>query len=65
MILTKTDLEVALDRVMLRMTLRFGVMLAASLGALAALLRLARSRPIPIRKTLDSSCPRLSRASTS
>jgi len=40
-ILTKADLEAALDRVTLRITVRFGVMLAASLGMLAAVLKLA------------------------
>jgi len=39
--LTKADLEAALDRVTLRITVRFGVMLAASLGMLAAVLKLA------------------------
>jgi hypothetical protein len=38
---TKLDLEAALDRVTLRMTVRFGVMLVAGLGALAAILKLA------------------------
>jgi hypothetical protein len=38
---TKLDLEPALDRVALRMTVRFGVMLVAGLGALAAILKLA------------------------
>ena len=41
MILTKEDLEAALDRLTLRMTVRFGVMLAAGLGMLAAVLKLA------------------------
>jgi hypothetical protein len=40
-ILTKTDLEAALDRLILRLTVRFGVMLAASLGMLAAVLKLS------------------------
>jgi hypothetical protein len=40
-LVTKLDLEAALDRVALRMTLRFGVMLVAGLGALAAILKLA------------------------
>jgi hypothetical protein len=40
-LVTKLDLEAALDRVMLRMTVRFGVMLVAGLGALAAILKLA------------------------
>ena len=40
-LVTKADLEAALDRVTLRMTVRFGVMLVASLGALAAVLKLA------------------------
>ncbi len=38
---TKLDLEAALDRLTLRMTIRFGVMLVAGLGALAAILKLA------------------------
>src|SRR5262249_58653666 len=38
---TKIDLEAALDRVTLRMTVRFGVMLVASIGALAALMKLS------------------------
>jgi hypothetical protein len=38
---TKLDLEAALDRVTLRMTVRFGVMLVAGLGALAAVLKFA------------------------
>jgi hypothetical protein len=40
-LVTKLDLEAALDRLTLRMTVRFGVMLVAGLGALAALLKLA------------------------
>jgi hypothetical protein len=40
-LVTKVDLEAALDRVTLRMTVRFGVMLVAGIGALAALLKLA------------------------
>jgi hypothetical protein len=40
-LVTKIDLEAALDRVTLRMTVRFGVMLAAGIGALAALLKLS------------------------
>jgi hypothetical protein len=40
-LVTKLDLEAALDRVTLRMTVRFGVMLVAGLGALGALLKLA------------------------
>jgi hypothetical protein len=40
-LVTKLDLEAALDRVTLRMTVRFGVMLVAGLGALAAILKLA------------------------
>src|ERR1700732_4297704 len=40
-LVTKLDLEAALDRVTLRMTVRFGIMLVAGLGALAALLKLA------------------------
>src|SRR5437763_16388907 len=37
-LVTKMDLEAALDRLTLRMTVRFGVMLAAGLGTLAAAL---------------------------
>jgi hypothetical protein len=40
-LVTKTDLEAALDRVTLRMTVRFGVMLVTGIGALAALLKLS------------------------
>jgi hypothetical protein len=40
-IMTELDLEGALDRLTLRMTVRFGIMLVAGLGALAALLKLA------------------------
>jgi hypothetical protein len=40
-LVTKLDLEAALDRLALRMTLRFGVVLVAGLGALAAILKLA------------------------
>ena len=40
-LVTKLDLEGALDRLTLRMTVRFGIMLVAGLGALAALLKLA------------------------
>jgi len=40
-LVTKLDLEAALDRATLRMTVRFGIMLVAGLGALAALLKLA------------------------
>src|SRR5690349_16306948 len=40
-LVAKTDLEAALDRVTLRMTVRFGVMLVAGVGALAAVLKLA------------------------
>jgi hypothetical protein len=40
-LVTKLDLEAALDRVTLRMTLRFGVMLVAGLSALIAVLKLA------------------------
>jgi hypothetical protein len=40
-LVTKLDLEAALDRVTLRMTVRFGIMLVAGLGALGALLKLA------------------------
>jgi hypothetical protein len=39
-LVTKIDLEAALDRITLRMTVRFGVMLVTSLGVLAALLKL-------------------------
>jgi hypothetical protein len=38
---TKLDLEAALDRLTLRMMVRFDVMLVAGLGALAAVLKLA------------------------
>jgi len=40
-LVTKIDLEAALDRVTLRMTVRFGVMLVAGIGVLAALQKLA------------------------
>jgi hypothetical protein len=40
-LVTKLDLEAALDRITLRMTVRVGVMLVAGLGALAAILKLA------------------------
>ena len=40
-LVTKIDLEAALDRLTLRMTVRFGVMLAASLTVLAAVLEFA------------------------
>ena len=40
-ILTKADLEAALDRLALRMTLRVGIMLAASLSMFAVVLKLA------------------------
>ena len=40
-LVTKTDLEVALDRLTLRITVRFGVMLVTGIGALAALMKLA------------------------
>ena len=40
-LVTKIDLAAAFDRLTLRMTVRFGVMLAAGLGALAAVLKLA------------------------
>jgi hypothetical protein len=40
-LVTKIDLEAALDRVTLRMTVRFGVMLVAGIGALTALLKLS------------------------
>lgn len=39
-LVTKIDLEAAFDRIALRVTLRFGVMLIAGLSALAALLKL-------------------------
>jgi hypothetical protein len=39
-LVTKLDLEAALDRLTLRMTVRFGVMLVTGLGAFAALLKL-------------------------
>ena len=39
-LVTKLDLEVALDRVTLRMTVRFGVMLVAGLSALVAVSKL-------------------------
>jgi hypothetical protein len=48
-LVTKLDLEAALDRVTPRMTVRFGVMLVAGLGALAY--------PVILR------CPRMARAS--
>ncbi len=38
-LVTKLDLEAALDRVTLGMTVRFGVMLVAGLGALVAILK--------------------------
>ncbi len=40
-LVTKVDLEAALDRLTLRMTVRFGVMLVAGIGALAAMVKLA------------------------
>jgi len=40
-LVTKLDLEAALDRLTLRMTGRFGVMLVAGLSALATILKLA------------------------
>jgi len=40
-LVTKIDLEAALDRLTLRMTVCFGVMLAAGIGVLAAVLKLA------------------------
>ena len=40
-LVTKIDLEAALDRVTLRMTVRFGVMLVAGIGVLVALLKFA------------------------
>lgn len=42
-LVTKMDLEAALDRLMLRMTVRLGVMLAAGLSMLAAVLLLAQT----------------------
>jgi hypothetical protein len=39
-LVTKIDLEAALDRLTLRITVRFGVMLAAGIGALAFVLKL-------------------------
>jgi hypothetical protein len=39
-LVTKLDLETALDRLTLRMTVRFGVMLAAGLSVFAAVLKL-------------------------
>jgi len=39
-LVTKIDLEAALNRLTLRMTVRFGVMLVAGLGAFAAVLKL-------------------------
>ena len=42
-ILTKKDLEEALDRFALRMSIRFGVMLAASLAMLAAVLNFTKA----------------------
>jgi hypothetical protein len=42
-ILTKKDLEEALDRFALRMTVRFGVMLGASLAMLAVVLNFAKA----------------------
>jgi hypothetical protein len=39
-LVTKLDLEAALDRLSLRITLRVGVMLAAGIGALAAIVKL-------------------------
>ena len=40
-LVTKIDLEAALDRVTLRMTVRFGVMLVAGIGVLASLQKLS------------------------
>jgi hypothetical protein len=40
-LVTKIDLEAALDRVTLRMTVGFGVMLVARVGVLAALQKLS------------------------
>jgi hypothetical protein len=40
-LVTKIDLEAALDRVTLRMTVRFGVTLVAGIGVLAALQKLS------------------------
>lgn len=39
-LVTKTDMEAALDRLTLRISVRMGVMLAAAVAALAALVRL-------------------------
>jgi hypothetical protein len=39
-LVTKTDLQLALDNVTLRLTVRLGVMLAAGIAALAALMKL-------------------------
>lgn len=39
-LVTKLDLEAALDRLTLRMSVRFGVMPVAGLGALTAVLKL-------------------------
>ena len=39
-LVTKTDLQLALDNVTLRLTVRLGVMLAARIAALAALMKL-------------------------
>ncbi len=40
-LVTKTDLEAALDRLTIRMTVRFGVMLVAGIAALAVVVKLA------------------------
>jgi hypothetical protein len=40
-LVTKIDLEAALDRLTLRMIVRFGVMLVVGLGTLGAVLKLA------------------------
>ena len=40
-LVTKIDLEAALDRMTLRMTVRFGFMLVAGVGVLAALQKLS------------------------
>jgi hypothetical protein len=39
-LVTKLDLEAAIDRLTLRMTVRFGVLLAAGLSALVTVLKL-------------------------
>jgi hypothetical protein len=39
-LVTKSDLQAAMDTLSLRLTLRLGVMLAASIGILAAIIKL-------------------------